>query len=159
MSHVATIKLEIKDIDCLAKACARLGLEFRPGQTTYKWFGKHVGDYPMPEGFSVDDLGKCEHAIGIPGEQTSVVFDHAANRGVSTPGSYEVGLVRSRTGPGWTPIWDFIDARLVQAVGKDCCKLKQAYAAEVAVKQARMQGFGVREEQRADGSIRMVLSK
>ena len=143
MSHVATVDLHIADLDCLAKAAKRIGMELRLGQTTYRWYGEHVGDYPLPQGFAVEDMGKCEHAITSPDKDV-----------------YEIGLVRRRDGrPGFQMLWDFIDDRLVKLVGAECCKLKQAYAAEVSIKSARMQGYGVREELRADGSLRITMSK
>jgi hypothetical protein len=142
MSHVATVNLEIRDLDALAQAGKRLGMEFHRGQTTYKWWGHSVGDYPIPEGFTAEDLGKCEHALKSP------------------DAAYEIGVVRRRDGkPGWQLIWDFIDGRLVQVVGKDCCKLKQAYGAAVARKHAMANGFVVAEQQQSDGSIRMLLRK
>ena len=45
MSHVSTINVEIRDLEALKEACKVLGLEFKEGQKTYKWFGRHVGDY------------------------------------------------------------------------------------------------------------------
>ena len=152
MSHVATVDLEVKDLTCLALAAQRLGLEFRPGQTTYKWWGHHVGDYPVPEGFQVSDLGQCEHAIGWP-EGTPGLGDQYA--------CFEIGLCRRRDGrPGYVLLWDFMDQTLVNKVGKEAELLKQAYAQEVVLKQARMQGFAMQSvQQRADGSLRMVLGK
>lgn len=143
MSHVATIDIHIKDIGCLKKACERLGLVFRENQGTYKWFGRHVGDYPLPEGFSKEDLGKCEHAIGIKGNENA----------------YEVGVVRRRDGkPGYQLTWDFWAGGhgLEKAVGENCNRLKQAYAVNVAKKKARAQGMSVREKVNADGSIQLV---
>src|SRR5271157_1141636 len=67
MSHVTTIDLQIKDLEALKAACARLGYEFKVGETTYKWWGHWIGDYPLPQGFKVEDLGKCTHAIRVPG--------------------------------------------------------------------------------------------
>lgn len=142
MSHVATIDLEIKDLDALADAANRLGGELKRGQTSYKWWGRHVGDYPIPAGFTKDDLGKCDHAIQF------------------TDAAYEIGVVRRRDGrPGWQLIWDFVDGRLVQLCGKDCSKLKQAYGAAVATKFALKSGYRVNEQPQANGSIRLVLSK
>ena len=66
MSHITTIELDIKDLDALKVAAEKLGLEFRRGQETYKWFGRSVGDSPLPAGFRKQDLGKCEHALRIP---------------------------------------------------------------------------------------------
>lgn len=146
MSHVATIDLDVKDLDCLALACGRLGLEFRPNQKKYRWYGDHVGDYPLPHGFAEEDMGHCDHAIAVP----------------NSVAAYEIGVVKRRDGrEGYTLLWDFYCGGfgLQERVGDGCTKLKQAYAAEVTIKQARLQGFGAREEQRADGSIRLTLTR
>jgi uncharacterized protein DUF1257 len=139
MSHVATIDIEIRDLDALQEACGRVGLELVRDQKTYRWYGVHAGDYPVPAGFAVEDLGQCEHAVRIPGDA----------------GAYEIGVVKRRDGrPGYTLIWDFwcggwgIEAK----AGRDCNKLRQAYALVVAKRAALKQGFSVSEQRVADGS-------
>jgi hypothetical protein len=132
MSHVATVELEVKDLDALERACKRLGLVLRLGQQTYKWWGTHVGDYPLPEGFTEEDLGKCEHAIADPNNR------HA----------YEIGLVKRRDGkPGYTLLWDFFGGGqgLQEKVGENCKALRQAYAIEVARKSMQAKGYQLRE--------------
>ena len=52
MSHLATIQLEVTDLDSLSKACQQIGLTLIQGKTTFKWFN---GD------------GECQHAIEVPG--------------------------------------------------------------------------------------------
>ena len=146
MSHVATIELTIKDLDALATAAKKLGLELRRGQTSYRWWGKSVGDFPLPAGFTADELGQCEHALSIPGNDQA----------------YEIGVVRRRDQkPGWTLLWDFYAGGkgLEAVVGVGATKLKQRYAAEVATKQARRQGFRVSERVQADGKIRLTCQR
>jgi len=146
MSHVATVDIEIKDLDALETACKRLGLELMRDQTTYKWYGHSVGDYPLPEGFTAEDLGNCEHAIRVPHNEMA----------------YEVGVVRRRDGkPGWQLMWDFWNRGygLQGLVGDNCSKLKQMYATQVATKAARMQGFNVNERVLANGSIQLALTR
>lgn len=140
MSHVAQIDVEIRDLDALQEACGRVGLELIREQKTYRWFGEHIGDYPLPAGFAAEDLGKCEHAVRIPG-----------------PGNvaYEIGVCKRRDGrPGYTLMWDFFGGGqgLVHVAGKDCCKLRQAYALVVAKRAAMKQGFRVMEKKVQDGS-------
>jgi len=67
MSHISRIELQVKDLEAMKQACADCGYEFIEGQKTYKWYGTFVGDTPMPEGLTVADLGKCDHAIRVPG--------------------------------------------------------------------------------------------
>lgn len=136
--HVSSIKLQVKSLDALKLACQRLGLEFREGQTTYAWFGRSVGDYPLPEGFTQEDLGHCDHAIHVPGA------------------SYEVGVVFKNG--AYRLIWDsWSSGGLEQALGKDCNKLKQSYGISAAVLEAQRQGYSIWETQGEDGAIRLQL--
>lgn len=136
MSHVATIDCEILSLDALKAACDRLGLSFQDGQSTYAWYGKFIGDYPLPEGFTVADLGHCDHAIKVPGAR------------------YEVGVV-FRDGK-YSLMWDFWrDGGLEEQLGPNGQKLAQAYAIEAAKLEAQRQGFSTFEEPLADGAIKL----
>lgn len=133
MSHVATVDLHVKDLDCLKRAAKSLGLRFNENKSTYKWYGQHVGDYQLPEGYSEADLGKCAHTLSIP---TSDI-------------AYEVGIAPKKKGIGYDLLWDFWQGGygLESKIGKNGNKLKQEYAAEVAIKALRQQGFRpIREE-------------
>ena len=89
MSHTVSIKVEFApDLKVLRAACESLGWTLLEGQKTHKWYGRWMGDYPMPEGFKAEDLGKCAHAIRVPGA------------------SYEIGLVPTASG-NLKPVWDF----------------------------------------------------
>ena len=146
MSHVATISVIIKDLSSLKKACDKLGLELMIGQKKYKWWGTSVGDFPLPDGYTAEDLGKCEHAIRVKGK----------------PGAYEIGVVPSRKNPGsYELLWDFYAGGqgLEAAVGKDAQLLSQRYSVEVAKKAALRAGMRVKEVQRANGTIILRASK
>ncbi len=54
----------------------RMGFGIRGGQKTYQWYSRWVGDSPLPEGITEKELGKCDHAIHLPGAV------------------YEIGIVR-----------------------------------------------------------------
>ena len=113
MSHVSTIQCEIKSLDALKAACENLGFTFKENQKHYKWFGSWVGDYPMPEGFSAEELGHCEHAIAVPGA------------------NYEIGVVKAKTHPGYQLMYDFwVSGGLEPKVGKDGWKMTQEYVIE-----------------------------
>jgi len=102
MSHVVSIACELTDLDAIKAVCRELGLTFKENQKTYQWWGYSAGDYPLPEGFTVDDLGKCEHAIGIPGT------------------TWEIGLARPRNGKGLRLLFDFFGSQgqpILNAVG------------------------------------------
>lgn len=138
MSHVITIDLHIKDLQSLQKAAEACGLELMRDQTRYKWYGRHVGDYPLPQGFNAADLGCCEHALVIPGNQEA----------------YSVGVVKRRDGkPGYTLLWDFFAGGygLEKAIGIDGVKLRDQYAAQVAVKAMRAKGFAAQIKTTATG--------
>ncbi|MDP2663651.1 MAG: DUF1257 domain-containing protein [Dehalococcoidia bacterium] len=75
----------------------------------------------------------CAHAIKVPGA------------------NYEVGVVQK--GRNFTLQADFFDYHLGGKVGPNGQKLIQAYAVEAAKAQARKQGYSVREEAQADGTI------
>ena len=110
MSHVTTIDATDKyDIPSLKQMCKNEGWEFIENKTTFAWFGRHVGDYPLPAGFTVDDMGKCSHAIRIPGC------------------TYEVGVVRK--GEEWKLLYDFWGTGgLKQRLGENAGLLKQSYS-------------------------------
>jgi hypothetical protein len=157
MSHVVDIDLAITDLDCLKKAVADLGLEWREKQT-YRWYGRHVGDYPLPAGFTPDDLGKCEFAVGIPGNSRA----------------YEVGVVKRKDGNGYTLLVDFYCGGngLCEKVGEkvpgeknrelrdgyNCLKLANCYAAHVSAKSMRKKGYTTKVTSTPEGQYRVVAT-
>jgi hypothetical protein len=150
MSHVSTVKVEVKNLKALKKACEALGLIFKENQKKYKWYGTHVGDYPLPEGFKKEDLGKCEHAIGVKGNNSA----------------YEIGLCKNRNGKdGYTMLWDFWAGGqgLEACVGKDCNKLIHEYTKEVAKGQltsmTQYDGWSMNESVNEAGETVLTLRK
>ena len=143
MSHVDTIRCEINDLDALKAACKHLGLDFREGQTRYKWYGAHVGDYKLPEGRTREQMGTCLHAIGVPGNSRA----------------YEVGVVPRAGSKGYGLEWDFWSGGhgLQAAIGDGGQKLTQRYAAEAAKAAARRKGMRVTETVKSDGTIKLTL--
>ena len=100
MSHNEVIELEVTDLKTLANTAKRLGGKLMLNAKTYKWFGTNVGDYPLPEGVAVKDLGKCEHKIQFSGI------------------NYEVGVIKSKTQKGaYSLLWDFFDRGLKNKMG------------------------------------------
>jgi hypothetical protein len=145
MSHVVTIDCEIKDLGCLEKAAKNIGLEFVRDQHSYKWWGHSVGDYPVPAGFSEKDLGKCDHALRVPGNKNA----------------YEVGVVKSRTAKsGYTLLYDFFGGGygLEAKVGSNASNLIQNYQLEVAKKNIPF-GFEIRTTTLKDGTIELEAVK
>jgi len=141
---VTTIDVIINDLDSLQKAAEKLGLEVRQ-KKTYHWFGRHVGDYPLPEGFTQSELGKCEFALGVVGKA----------------GAYEIGVVKSKTGNGYTLLYDFYAGgdglmKQVSTDGKSLNLLKTEYGVEVAKKALRRKGYRNVKEVRENGKVRLV---
>lgn len=138
MSHVSIIEIIIKDLDALKMACERLGLIWQEGKTSYVWYGRHVGDYPLPKGYTKADLGKCTHAIKVPGA------------------SYEIG-VDIRDGE-ITLLWDPYSAGGLQKIlGVNGGLLQQAYAIEAAKLQAQRAGYSCIETVNAEGDIELEV--
>lgn len=152
MSHVATIEIEIKDLVALRAACVELGLELMEHQKTYRCWGtgkqlddltsyqKRSGKQLMPDGWTLSEMGQCDHAIRVKGDTNG----------------YEIGLARRRDGgSGYLLLCDISGAYGIrQHADTDFGKLKQGYAVEVAVRAAKRAGFRVLEKKvRTDGSV------
>ena len=131
MSHVVDIKTIIYDLDTLKEACNELGIQFKANQETYQWYGTHVGDYALPEGFEASDMGKSSHAIGVPNT------------------SWEIGVVKARNPDGtnkngFTFIYDFYGSegdKLHEYAGDKCGLILQRYALIKAEKEAQAKGL------------------
>lgn len=164
MSHIATVDVQIRDLDALDRACQRLGLEFIRDQTTYKWWGntgpranlsvaeltaalrKFDTSFERPDFMSADDwrAGKCLHAIGLPGS------DHG----------FEIGLTRSADG-SLRLLGDLsmLGTDFSKKVGGALCgKLVQSYSVEVAKRAMQLKGFQV-SERVVNGQLQVVCRK
>lgn len=138
MSHISKIELVIKSLDDLKDACKQLGFEFMKNQKSYKWYGVWVGDSPLPEGINSEDIGKCDHAIRVPGCR------------------YEIGVVKR--GSKYLLLWDYWhEGGLRQKIGKNAGKLKQAYTISRIRKESQRKGYRIREK-KMDQGVRLVLT-
>jgi len=138
MSHISKIELEINDLEALKTACTIMGFNFMENQKTYKWYGRWVGDSPLPEGVKIEDLGKCTHAIHVPGAK------------------YEIGI--RQKGSKFHLIYDYwYDGKLEKHIGKDACKIKQTYTLARIRKEARQKGY-LYHEARINNGIRVSLT-
>lgn len=142
MSHVTTMPIQVKDLKALELAAKELGMELVQ-QSTFRWYGTHVGDYPLPQGFTKEDMGKCEYALRLKGNSRA----------------YEVGVCKRRDGKaGYTLLWDFWAGGhgLQAAVGKDGQKLIQGYAVQVArqeLQKFNRDGFRMTQHRKPDGTV------
>ncbi|MEA3207834.1 MAG: hypothetical protein QOE70_891 [Chthoniobacter sp.] len=140
MSHVTNIDITIKDLAALKGAVAELGAQWREGQQRYQWYGHHVGDYPLPAGMTEADLGKCSHAIRLPGCE------------------YEIGVVQK--GNGYTLAFDFWGPgqKLKTHFGDGLARLKQIYGVHKATAAARAKGYMVQRKPQPNGAIKLVVT-
>lgn len=144
MSHVATIKTQLNDLQAIKAACQRMGWEFREGQDRYAWYGRSVGDYnaadnALANGMTEADLGKCTHAIRVPGA------------------TYEIGLVKQADG-SFNPAWDWYEYGGLGKIRSEngMGGFLQAYALEKSKIEMRKKGFTCTERKLADGRIQVV---
>lgn len=131
MSHIVTVDMKnVTDLEALAAAAPHFGMELVRDVKNYKWWGHSVGDYPIPEGFTESDLGKCDHVLRVK----------------NNPNAYEIGVVKAKNGrPGYQLIYDFYGDKgraVKNCVGAKGEKLKSAY--EVSYTQRHWQRKGCR---------------
>lgn len=155
MSHVCEIRTKLTDLDAIKAACDELGLTFKSGQQTYKWYGYSVDDHPLPHGFQKDDLGKCEHAIGVPGTDWEVGVCRRRNPDGSLADGYT--LLCDFWGSKGRPIFDALGGT---ADGKEMTfsRFTQAYAVAKATKAAKAKGYLVRRVAGKNGAVQLVVT-
>jgi len=143
MSYVSKIDTIIDDADVLKAAALRLGMEVRE-KTSYKWYGYSVGDYPLPIGFAVQDLGKCEFALGVTGNEVA----------------YEVGVVKNPLGPGYVLLHDFWQGGfgLLDVIGQGAENLLQEYDYLKTIESLRLEGYYIDEERQQNGAYIITAS-
>jgi len=149
VSHVAAVELAIKDLSCLEAACKEVGLELRKNQKSYRWYGRWVNDFnganaAYKHGIDTKDYGKCDHAIGIPGNNSA----------------YEIGVVKKPDGT-YALIWDFYAGGrgLEKVAGKNCQNVTKAYSMQVAKKHLKAKGYSLQSTKTlSDGSVEMVFN-
>lgn len=149
MSHVVSIKTELRDLDAVEAACKELGLTLKRGQKSIKWYGRWVNDYDAADaayklGIKTEDYGKSDHAITVPGS------------------GYEVGLLRNPATGGYKLYFDFYghNGQAIQkAIGQNGEKLVQLYATHKATSDLRKKGMIVQRQVGANGSIKLVVTE
>lgn len=156
MSHIQHVKCELRDLQAVEKACQRLGWKLVLGQSRYRWFGRWMGDSPIPEhlfsagelqtlqemtrekrsAFLTNYLGNCDHAIRIPGA------------------TYEIGLLKING--VYQPVWDNWRTGGLAGLSSEngMGGFLQAYALEAAKAEALRNGHTYQEEVLQDGTIK-----
>lgn len=154
--HVVRVAIQMNDLDAIKAACKRLGWTFTAGQQTYRWYGRWVGDSPIPEhlfspaeaarikAMTLEErsrcmtnfLGKCDHAIQVPNA------------------AYEIGVMK--IADRYEVVWDWWGpGGLHEAMGEKGEVFAQAYGVERAKLEAIRQGCSWTEHQQQDGSVQV----
>lgn len=138
MSHISKIELRINSLEDLKGACKTLDFQFVENQKSFEWYGRWVGNTPLPDGIKAEDFGKCDHAIKIPGCK------------------YEIGIVRNND--HYILLWDeWHKGGLSNKLGSNAGVLKQAYAVTKIKREAKLKRYRVREKRTKQG-IQLILS-
>jgi hypothetical protein len=144
MSHVVSIKCEIKDLAALEDALKEFkGAKLVRDVKTYRWFGQWMNDYgandaAYKQGIDPKDYGKCEHRIELSGC------------------GYDIGLVKK--GDGFVPVCDFWGTGQVlqQTFGNNLSGLIQQYGVAKAVRLLKQKGaYGIQKTVQKDGTIKI----
>lgn len=151
MSHISKVYIQIRNLAALKSAVANLGGVWVENKKTYNWWGRSMGDSPIPEGMTKEMLGKCDHVIQTPG------------------GNYEIGVVKMPDGT-YTLAYDSYNygkgpngikadgQKLIDRFGDGLKKLTQRYAATLATMAARAKGWMTTEQTLPNGSIQILAT-
>lgn len=172
MSHVAVKRTKageplITDLDAAKAAMAALG--FVPTETNkYVTWGSHAGDYPVPEGMEVKDLGKNAVLVAKWTEEAAAAARRKHHTDPHGYGPYELAVVPDKNNPGaWTVMCDFYNGGygLEEAVGRTVTGndktgavdvmaplFIQHYRMELDRRTAALVGDSIQFEQNEDGS-------
>lgn len=136
MSHIATIKTEITDLEALELACKELGLEFKEGQTSCLF---------RPQMNKTDTI-PCSHAISLPkGQHWMELGLVKSDKGYNLVGDELLELhEEDDNGLAWARM---IYARDTNPLGRKYGKLLQSYAVHKTVIEARRKGWSVKRTQ------------
>ena len=142
MSHIAKVKIEIKSLDDLARACQRIGLELVVGQTTfYETSPKYAR--------------KCKHAIRPQSPEALQAYNTAVVEYGLRACQFPFG-VKAKRGGGFEVVFESMTGSYC---GPVAAELRKSYAAVAAIGAARSQGFRVQESRLQTGEIKLVFSK
>lgn len=140
MSHITAVQGEIKDLEAVKALCKEKGWEFMEGQTTYRWYGKLMGGSPIPAGMKVEDYGKCDHAIRVPGA------------------TYEIGLRKNAKGNYDLAFDSWKYGGLEAVIGATGGLFMQGYGLAKAEREAKKRGLNCRRIAGQNGKIKLVLT-
>ncbi len=146
MSHIVKMEAQFKSLADIVAAGERLGWVFMPGQRTYRWYGRYMADWPLPEGMRREDIGKCHHAFRVPGA------------------SYEVGIFQEADGTfslraDWYQSGGLLRTLGVSTPEEFSGRFSQAYALEATKRTLRARGKRVTEKfDKKTGSVKLTVT-
>lgn len=119
MSHIAVQTTKpgepvFADLDCLRQAVEMLGCRLVE-RNTFRWYGRSVGDYPLPPGMTKADLGNnAKYVIELTPETAArVKKEHGYDEA-----PYDVGIIEDPNNPGtYVPMYD----HFIGGYGVDDC--------------------------------------
>lgn len=106
MSHLDVFQTKagepfITNITALEIAASAIGMTLTK-KNEYRWFGRSVGDYPVPAGTTVSELGKNAAYVLSVDEET------CAKLQIDSNGLYDLAVIEDPNNPGaYTLMYDF----------------------------------------------------
>lgn len=144
MSHVVTLRVKITSKANLIAAVERMGGTWIEGRTRFTWYGRHMGDYKLPEGFSKSEMGHCHHCVSFPG----ITYQVGLIEIDKLPASHPARTLLDKDGKrvyadgSFVPMFDFWDKALKEKMGgPEALKFIQAYKSEQTKAEARKKGY------------------
>ena len=127
MSHIATLKVQITDLDALEVAAGKFAAELR----------RNVHDFKAYPGTQT----RCQHVISLKGDRVA----------------YEIGLRQlPQSAEGYEFAFDTYDGKLERAFGAGMTQLRNEYTAVVAERQLARRGWRTRRDVDTKQEIRVV---
>lgn len=148
MSHLVSIKTELRDIDCAALAAKELGGELIRDAKQGRWFGKFMDDYDGADaayklGIDPKEYGKADHIIRF------------------ADSAYDVMLLKNPATGGYRIYFDFWGGNgktLQNHIGKNGETLLKYYAAHKTTMEAQKKGWLVTRTIKPTGEIKLQIT-
>lgn len=140
MSHVVSIKTELRDLAAVRAACAELGLTFKEGQKTIRCIGAWRGN---DSGIAKELLGTSDHAIEVPGS------------------NYDIGLLLNPQTGGYRMYfddWGHNGKAIQAALGKNGETLLKYYASNKTMIEAKKKGWLVTRTIKPTGEHKLQIT-
>ena len=138
---------EVKDIEALKLAFAKLGGVWHEGRNNPKYYGRNVGDTRWPAWLTEEGMTQFDHVVSFPGCR------------------YEVGI--KKRGDTYAVVADHYEGALSRKVGgKQLTHLVDAYVkaktqldtTRKLIQVARNQGYGVTKKLLDDGTHEITIN-